>query len=190
MDAGCRVVDQSINPTGISVQAQPRFSSRFGWRSEVSGHPAAAGGRCQIGLSRPSRNQEGKANPSAVRANSDDPPIHIRPNVPASAGAKDKNPVGSSHYGSRTMASRFFDRKGFLRRKRQQSGDKGLISCSASTAASARSALSAYSPNPGVSCVLAPLPVSRSYTGSPDDLFKIVPKLECGPPGTETGIAA
>ncbi len=140
MDAGCRVVDQSINPTGISVQAQPRFSSRFGWRSEVSGHPAAAGGRCQIGLSRPSRNQEGKANPSAVRANSDDPPIYIRPNVPASAGAKDKNPVGSSHYGSRTMASRFFDRKGFLRRKRQQSGDKGLISCSASTAASARSA--------------------------------------------------
>ena len=33
--------------------------------------------------------------PSAVRANSDDPPIHIRPIVPASAGARDKNPVGS-----------------------------------------------------------------------------------------------
>ena len=37
-------------------------------------------------LSRPSRNQRGDfthANPSAVRAILDDPPIHIRPDVPA-----------------------------------------------------------------------------------------------------------
>jgi hypothetical protein len=43
-------------------------------------------------LSRTSRNQEGEAPPSAVQAIWDDPPIHIRPIVPASAGARDKNP--------------------------------------------------------------------------------------------------
>jgi hypothetical protein len=48
-------------------------------------------------LSRTSRNQKGKLLPSAVRANLDDPPIHIRPIVPASAGAKEKNHVGSCH---------------------------------------------------------------------------------------------
>jgi hypothetical protein len=38
-----------------------------------------------------------RRSPSAVRANLDDPPIHIRPIVPASAGAKEKNHVGSGH---------------------------------------------------------------------------------------------
>jgi hypothetical protein len=77
-------------------------------------------------LSRTSRNQEGRASPSAVRAMLDDPPIHIRPIVPASAGAKGENPVGSSHYGAPTIAPRLLGRKGFLCRKRQESGDKGL----------------------------------------------------------------
>jgi hypothetical protein len=48
-----------------------------------------------------------------MRANLDDPPIHIRPIVPASAGAKDKNPVGSSHYGTPIIAPRFLNRNGF-----------------------------------------------------------------------------
>jgi hypothetical protein len=34
--------------------------------------------------------------------------------------------VGSSHYGTASVAPRPFDRKGFLRRKRQESGGKGL----------------------------------------------------------------
>jgi hypothetical protein len=38
-------------------------------------------------------------------------PIHTRPVVPASAGAEDKNPVGSSHYGLPSVAPRFLDRK-------------------------------------------------------------------------------
>ena len=69
---------------------------------------------------------KGKAFPSAVRANLDDPPIHIRPIVPASAGAKDKNPVGSGHYGTLSIAPRWLNRNGFLCRKCQESGGKGL----------------------------------------------------------------
>jgi hypothetical protein len=40
-------------------------------------------------MSRVNRNQKGKTARSAVRANLDDPPIHIRPLVPALAGEKD-----------------------------------------------------------------------------------------------------
>ena len=64
--------------------------------------------RCTNHLSRRSRNQKGNTSPSAVRAISDDPPIRIRPVIPASAGAEDKNPVGSSHYGPPNIAPRFF----------------------------------------------------------------------------------
>ena len=60
-------------------------------------------------LTRRSRNQKGKACPVAVRANSDDPPFHIRPMAPASAGAKGKNPVGSGHYGTPSIAPRAGD---------------------------------------------------------------------------------
>ena len=35
-----------------------------------------------------------QTHPPAVRANLDDPPIHIRPGIPASAGAKNKKPCG------------------------------------------------------------------------------------------------
>ena len=47
-------------------------------------------------LSRTSRNQKGRAAPSAVRTNSDDPPIHIRPIIPAISGWKQKNELGSA----------------------------------------------------------------------------------------------
>jgi integrase len=43
---------------------------------------------------------KGKDSPSAVRANLDDPPIHIRPIVPAFSGCKAKEPFGSGHYGT------------------------------------------------------------------------------------------
>src|SRR5580700_2125042 len=69
------------------------------------------------GLSRTSRNQEGNASPSAVRANLDDPPIHIRPVCSRISGCEGKNRVGSSHYGTPTIAPRLRDRKGFLRSK-------------------------------------------------------------------------
>jgi len=48
-------------------------------------------------LSRMNRNHEGKDPPRLCGQNLDDPPIHIRPIVPASAGAKEKNHVGSGH---------------------------------------------------------------------------------------------
>jgi hypothetical protein len=35
-----------------------------------------------------------------VQAILDDPPIRIRPNLPAHAGAKEKNPMGSSRFGT------------------------------------------------------------------------------------------
>src|SRR5580658_8346235 len=68
-------------------------------------------------LSRRSRNQQGNASPSAVRANLDDPPIHIRPVCSRISGCEGKNRVGSSHYGTPTIAPRLRDRKGFLRSK-------------------------------------------------------------------------
>ena len=71
----------------------------------------------RMSLSRTSRNQEGTASPSAVRATLDDPPIRIRPILPASAGAKDKNPVGSGHYGTPSFAPRVLNRKGFFAQK-------------------------------------------------------------------------
>jgi hypothetical protein len=57
---------------------------------------------------------KGKANPSAVRANLDDPPIHIRPIFPPSAGAKQKNHSGSGRYGGWKLPSRPFNRNGFF----------------------------------------------------------------------------
>jgi hypothetical protein len=34
-----------------------------------------------------------------------DLPIYIRPDVPATTGARSKNPLGSSHYGKTILAS-------------------------------------------------------------------------------------
>jgi len=77
-------------------------------------------------LSRRSRNQNGQAYPTAVRENSDDPPIHIRPILPAPAGAKDKSPMGPGHCGTPGFAPRVLNSKGFLRRTCRESGGKGL----------------------------------------------------------------
>jgi hypothetical protein len=43
-----------------------------------------------------------------VRAILDDPPIHIRPNLPAHSGANEKNPVGSSHFGTFIISPKVF----------------------------------------------------------------------------------
>jgi hypothetical protein len=43
-------------------------------------------------LSRTRRNQKEKVTPTAGRPNLDDPPIHIRPTVPAISGCKTKEP--------------------------------------------------------------------------------------------------
>jgi hypothetical protein len=53
--------------------------------------------------------------------NLDDPPMHFRPIVPASAGATDKNPMGSGHYDTPSIASRPLNRNGFHRGKCQES---------------------------------------------------------------------
>src|SRR5208282_4622561 len=74
-------------------------------------------------LSRLNQNQKGNTSPSAVRANLDDPPIHIRPLVPALAGEKDRNPVGSGRYGIQSIAPARLNRNGSLCRKCQESGD-------------------------------------------------------------------
>jgi hypothetical protein len=68
------------------------------------------------------RNQKGKASPSAVQAKLDDPPIHVGPSVPASAGEKDKNIVDSDHYGTPGIAPAGLDRIGFLCGKCQELG--------------------------------------------------------------------
>ena len=47
---------------------------------------------------------KGSTIPSAVQANLDDPPIHIRPIVPAISGCKEKNHLGSGHYGILRLA--------------------------------------------------------------------------------------
>ena len=68
-------------------------------------------------LTRPSRNQTSAfvhAYPSAVRAILDDPPIHIRPYFPASAGARQTNPVRSSHFGAPMIASSVLHRHEIL----------------------------------------------------------------------------
>ena len=68
-----RVSEQWINPTGISAQAQPRFSHRFGWRSEVCGNhlipdtPAVARGRGPSGITSCSASTVASAGSSFVR---------------------------------------------------------------------------------------------------------------------------
>jgi hypothetical protein len=64
--------------------------------------------------------------PSAVRAILDDPPIHSRPIVPASAAAKEKNHVGSAIKACQASHHDISIATDFLRRKCQESGDQGL----------------------------------------------------------------
>ena len=68
---------------------------------------------------------KGKVNPSAVGANLDDPPIHIRPIYSAISGCKAKEPFSSGHYGRWRVAPLPHRRNGIFCRKCQESGDKG-----------------------------------------------------------------
>ena len=91
-------------------------------------------------LSRRSRNQTGSFGhtyPSAVRAILDDPPIHIRPDFPAIAGAKQKNPVGSSQFGPAMIASPALHCHQILLTSCRESVRKGLITKGSPTGDSA-----------------------------------------------------
>jgi CheY-like chemotaxis protein len=70
---------------------------------------------------------KGRRRPSAVRATLDDPPIHIRPTVPAISGCKAKEPFRFRplrHIQGGTAATRS---QRIFCRKRQETGDKRLI---------------------------------------------------------------
>ena len=106
---------------GLNVKTVPK------WRGRAVTTDAPMGPKPKSTvLSRRSRNQTGKAHPRPCGQILDDPPIHIRPVVPASAGAEGKNSAGSSHYGLPRLAPRIRDRKGFFCRKHQECSDKGL----------------------------------------------------------------
>jgi len=66
------------------------------------------------------------AYPSAVRAILDDPPIHIRPNLPAHCGCRGKEPCGFSHFGVVIIPPRGFDRHQILLTTRHESVHKRL----------------------------------------------------------------
>jgi hypothetical protein len=94
---------------GLNVKTVPK------WRGRAVTTDAPMGPKPKSTvLSRRSRNQTGKAHPRPCGQILDDPPIHIRPVVPASAGAEGKNPAGSSHYGLPRLAPRIRDHKGFF----------------------------------------------------------------------------
>jgi len=68
----------------------------------------------------------GRRNPSAVQAILDDPPIRIRPNLPAHAGAKEKNPMGSSHFGTFIISPKVLTHQQILLTSCRESVLKGL----------------------------------------------------------------
>jgi len=68
-----------------------------------------------------------RTDPSAMRAILDDPPIRIRPNLPAHAGAKEKNPVGSSRFGTFIISPKVFIHQQILLTSCRESVRKGLI---------------------------------------------------------------
>jgi len=56
----------------------------------------------------------------------DDPPIHIRPGSSRASGCKEKEPVGSSHYGTPIIAPSGASRYEILCEKEHESVDKRL----------------------------------------------------------------
>ena len=79
-------------------------------------------------LSRTSRSQKkGRRRPSAVRATLDDPPIHIRPTVPAISGCEAKEPFRFRPLRQMQVGTSTFQSQRIFCRKRQESGDKGLM---------------------------------------------------------------
>ena len=69
----------------------------------------------------------GRRDPSAVQAIFDDPPIRIRPNLPAHAGAKEKNPMGSSHFGTFIISPKVLTHQQILLTSCRESVRKGLM---------------------------------------------------------------
>ncbi len=69
---------------------------------------------------------KGRHRPSAVRATLDDPPIHIRPTVPAISGCKAKEPFRSRPLRHMQGGTAAFQSQRIFCRKRQESGDKRL----------------------------------------------------------------
>ena len=67
----------------------------------------------------------GRKQPLAVRP-FEDPPIRIRPNLPAHAGAKEKNPVGSSRFGTFIISPKVFTHQQILLTSCRESVRKGL----------------------------------------------------------------
>jgi hypothetical protein len=69
-------------------------------------------------LSRTSRNQKAKVVLLAVRANLDDPPLHMRPTIAAISGCKTQEPFSSGHRGLRGfMIGQYLRRKTCARRQ-------------------------------------------------------------------------
>jgi len=69
---------------------------------------------------------KGRRRPSAVRATLDDPPIHIRPTVPAISGCKAKEPFRFRPLRHVQGGTAAFQSQRIFCRKRQESGDKRL----------------------------------------------------------------
>jgi hypothetical protein len=70
--------------------------------------------------------QSGQTDPSAMRANLDDPLIHIRPICSRRRGSKDKNPMGPVFLSTPIIAPTNLDRHQILRNFCHETGRKGL----------------------------------------------------------------
>ncbi len=79
-------------------------------------------------LSRTSRSQNERRRPSAVRATLDDPPIHIRPTVPAISGCKAKEPFRFRPLRHMQGGTAAFQSQRIFCRSRQESAGKRLTS--------------------------------------------------------------
>ena len=77
-------------------------------------------------LSRTSRSQNERRRPSAVRATLDDPPIHIRPTVPAISGCKAKEPFRFRPLRHMQGGTAAFQSQRIFCRSRQESAGKRL----------------------------------------------------------------
>jgi hypothetical protein len=101
---------------------------RYGAHQARRARRIAEASRSWLSLSRTSRNQKGRRRPSAVRATLDDPPIHIRPTVPAISGCKAKEPFRFRPLRHMQNDTAAFQSQRIFCRKRQESGDKRLRS--------------------------------------------------------------
>jgi hypothetical protein len=61
----------------------------------------------------------------------DDPPIRVRPNITAHAGAKEKNPLGSSRFSTFIISPKVFTHQQILLTSCRESVRKGLMDAGA-----------------------------------------------------------